>query len=56
MRTLEDLRNFLIEEADYEPIQVNNMTRKELFDACLTLLDQEKYEIIDKAIWRMALG
>lgn len=56
MRTLEDLRNFLIEEADYEPIQVNNMTRKELFDACLTLLDQEKYEIIDQLIWRMALG
>ena len=36
MKTLEDLKNYLIEEADYELIQVNNMTREELFDAYLT--------------------
>ena len=36
MKTLEDLKNYLIEETDYEPIQVNNMTREELFDAYLT--------------------
>ena len=36
MKTLEDLKNYLIEEADYEPIQVNNMTREELFDTYLT--------------------
>ena len=36
MKTLEDLKNYLIEEADYEPIQVNNMTREELFDTSLT--------------------
>lgn len=36
MKTLEDLKNYLIEEADYELIQVDNMTREELFDAYLT--------------------
>lgn len=36
MKTLEDLKNYLIEEADYELIQVNNMTREELFEAYLT--------------------
>ena len=36
MKTLEDLKNYLIEEADYELIQVNNMTSEELFDAYLT--------------------
>ena len=36
MKTLEDLKNYLIEEADYELIQVNNMSREELFDAYLT--------------------
>lgn len=36
MKTLEDLKKYLIEEADYELIQVNNMTREELFDAYLT--------------------
>ena len=36
MKTLEDLKNYLIEEADYELIQVNNMTPEELFDAYLT--------------------
>lgn len=36
MKTLEDLKNYLIEESDYELIQVNNMTREELFDAYLT--------------------
>ena len=36
MKTLEDLKNYLIEEADYEPIQVNHMTREELFEAYLT--------------------
>lgn len=36
MKTLQDLKNYLIEEADYELIQVNNMTREELFDAYLT--------------------
>lgn len=36
MKTLEDLKNYLIEEADYELIQVNNMTREELFDTYLT--------------------
>ena len=36
MKTLEDLKKYLIEEADYEPIQVNNMTREELFEAYLT--------------------
>lgn len=36
MKTLEDLKNYLIEEADYELIQLNNMTREELFDAYLT--------------------
>ena len=37
MKTLEDLKDYLIEEADYELIQVNNMTPEELFDAYLTL-------------------
>lgn len=36
MKTLEDLKNYLIEEADYELTQLNNMTREELFDAYLT--------------------
>lgn len=36
MKTLEDLKNYLIEETDYELIQVNNMSREELFDAYLT--------------------
>ena len=36
MKTLEDLKNYLIEEADYESIQLDNMTREELFDAYLT--------------------
>lgn len=36
MKTLEDLKNYLIEEADYELIQVNHMTREELFDTYLT--------------------
>ena len=36
MKTLEDLKDYLIEEADYELIQVNNMSREELFDAYLT--------------------
>lgn len=36
MKTLQDLKNYLIEEADYELIQVNNMTREELFEAYLT--------------------
>lgn len=36
MKTLEDFKNYLIEEADYELIQVNNMTREELFEAYLT--------------------
>lgn len=36
MKTLEDLKNYLIEEADYEELQVNNMTREKLFDAYLT--------------------
>lgn len=36
MKTLEDLKNYLIEEADYDLTQLNNMTREELFDAYLT--------------------
>lgn len=36
MKTLEDLKNYLIEEADYELTQLNNMTREELFEAYLT--------------------
>lgn len=36
MKTLEDLKNYLLEEADYELTQLNNMTREELFDAYLT--------------------
>ena len=36
MKTLEDLKNYLIEEADYDLTQVNNMTREELFDTYLT--------------------
>ena len=36
MKTLEDLKNYLIEEADYDITQLNNMTREELFDAYLT--------------------
>lgn len=36
MKTLEDLKDYLIEEADYELTQLNNMTREELFDAYLT--------------------
>lgn len=36
MKTLEDLKNYLIEEADYELTQLDNMTREELFDAYLT--------------------
>ena len=36
MKTLEDLKNYLIEEAEYKPTKVNNMTREELFDAYLT--------------------
>ena len=36
MKTLEDLKNYLIKKPDYELIQVNNMTREELFDAYLT--------------------
>lgn len=36
MKTLEDLKNYLIEEADYNLTQLNNMTREELFDAYLT--------------------
>ena len=36
MKTLQDLKNYLIEEADYKPIQVNNMAREELFEAYLT--------------------
>lgn len=36
MKTLEDLKNYLIEEADYELTQLNNMTREELFDTYLT--------------------
>lgn len=36
MKTLEDLKNYLIEEADYDITQLNNMTREELFEAYLT--------------------
>ena len=36
MKTLEDLKNYLIEEAEYKPTKVNNMTREELFEAYLT--------------------
>ena len=36
MKTLEDLKNYLIEEADYNPTKVNHMTREELFEAYLT--------------------
>lgn len=36
MKTLEDLKNYLIEEADYDLTQLNHMTREELFDAYLT--------------------
>lgn len=36
MKTLEDLKDYLIEEADYDLTQLNNMTREELFDAYLT--------------------
>lgn len=35
MKTLEDLKNYLIEEAHYELFQVNDMTREDLFDAYL---------------------
>ena len=36
MKTLEDLKNYLIEEAEYKPTKVNNMTPEELFEAYLT--------------------
>lgn len=36
METLEDLKNYLIEEAEYKPTEVNNMTPEELFEAYLT--------------------
>ena len=36
MKTLEDLKNYLIEEADYDLTQLNNMTREDLFEAYLT--------------------
>lgn len=35
MKTLEDLKNYLIEEAEYKPTKVNNMTPEELFEAYL---------------------
>lgn len=31
MKTLEDLKKYLIEEAEYKPTKVNNMTPEELF-------------------------
>ena len=36
MKTIEDLKNYLIEEAGYKPTKVNNMTPEELFEAYLT--------------------
>lgn len=36
MKTLEDLKNYLIEEAEYKPTKVKHMTREELFEAYLT--------------------
>ena len=36
MKTLEDLKNYLIEEAEYKPTKLNNMKSEELFDAYLT--------------------
>jgi len=36
MKTPQDLKNYLIEEAEYKPTKVNNMTSEELFEAYLT--------------------
>lgn len=30
MKTLEDLKNYLIEEAEYKPTKVNNMTGQKM--------------------------